>query len=76
MGALITLSVLWGGTFFLAEVALEEVRPLALVFARVGIAGGALLLAVHASRHALPRSIALWAAFFAMGAPNNLIPFS
>jgi drug/metabolite transporter (DMT)-like permease len=73
---LITLSVLWGGTFFFAEVALEEMRPLTLVFARVGIAAGALLLAVYASGHAMPRSLPLWAAFFAMGALNNLIPFA
>jgi drug/metabolite transporter (DMT)-like permease len=73
---LITLSVLWGGTFFFAEVALEEVRPLTLVFARVGLAAGALLLAVYATGRRMPRSVALWAAFFAMGALNNLIPFS
>jgi drug/metabolite transporter (DMT)-like permease len=73
---LITLSVLWGGTYFFAEVALEEVRPLTLVFARVGLAAGALVLAVWASGQRMPRSIALWATFFAMGALNNLIPFS
>jgi drug/metabolite transporter (DMT)-like permease len=73
---LITLSVLWGGTFFFAEVALEEVRPLTLVFARVGLAAGALVLAVYASGQRMPHSVALWAAFFAMGGLNNLIPFS
>jgi drug/metabolite transporter (DMT)-like permease len=73
---LITLSVLWGGTFFFAEVALDEIRPLSLVFARVGIAAGALLLAVYASGQRMPRAIALWGAFFVMGALNNLIPFS
>jgi drug/metabolite transporter (DMT)-like permease len=73
---LLTLSVLWGGTFFFAEVALEEVRPLTLVFARVGLAALALLLAVWATGQRIPRSAALWAAFFAMGALNNLIPFS
>ena len=73
---LIALSVLWGGTFFFAEVALAEVRPLTLVFARVGIAAGALVLAVYASGQRMPRSMALWAAFLVMGALNNLIPFS
>ena len=54
---LIALSVLWGGTFFFAEVALAEVRPLTLVFARVGIAAGALVArgvrerAAHAAQH-------------------------
>jgi drug/metabolite transporter (DMT)-like permease len=73
---LITLSVLWGGTFFFAEVALEEVRPLTLVFARVGLAAVALVLAVYATGRRMPASVALWAAFFVMGALNNLIPFS
>jgi drug/metabolite transporter (DMT)-like permease len=73
---LITLSVLWGGTFFFAEVALEEVRPLSLVFARVGLAAGALVLAVYATGQRMPANVALWAAFFVMGALNNLIPFN
>ena len=73
---LIALSVLWGGSFFFAEVALAEVRPLTLVFARVGIAAGALVLAVYSSGQRMPRSMALWAAFLVMGALNNLIPFS
>ena len=73
---LITLSVLWGGTFFFAEVALREIRPLTLVFYRVGLAALALILMVHATGHRLPRSKALWGAFFVMGALNNLVPFS
>jgi len=73
---LVVLSVLWGGTFFFAEVALEEVQALTLVFARVGLAAVALVLAVYATGQRMPGGIALWAAFFAMGALNNLIPFS
>ena len=72
----IALSVLWGGTFLFAEVALAEVRPLTLVFVRVGIAAGALLLTVYASGQRMPRNVALWGAFFVMGALNNMIPFS
>jgi drug/metabolite transporter (DMT)-like permease len=73
---LITLSILWGGTFFFAEVALDDMGPFTLVFARVSIAAGALVLAVYASGQRMPRSTALWGAFFGMGALNNLIPFS
>ena len=46
------------------------------MFARVGIAAGALVLAVYASGQRMPRSTALWGAFLVMGALNNLIPFS
>jgi drug/metabolite transporter (DMT)-like permease len=73
---LIALSVLWGGTFFFAEVALREVGPLFLVSARVGLAALALVLMVYATGHGLPRSASLWGAFFVMGALNNLVPFS
>jgi drug/metabolite transporter (DMT)-like permease len=73
---LIMLSVLWGGTFFFAEVALEEIRPLTLVLARVGLAAAALILMVHATGHRLPHDASAWGAFFVMGALNNLVPFS
>ena len=73
---LITLSLLWGGTFFFAEVALQELPPLTLVFARVALAALALLLAVYTTGQRMPVSLALWGAFFVMGALNNLIPFT
>lgn len=73
---LITLSVLWGGTFLCSEVALEEVRPFTLVLGRVGLAAIVLLAVVHASGHRMPRTFAAWLPFLVMGALNNLIPFS
>ena len=73
---LITLSLLWGGSFFFAEVALEALPPLSVVFARVAIGALALLALVRAAGLRLPRQPRLWLAFFVMGALNNLIPFS
>jgi drug/metabolite transporter (DMT)-like permease len=73
---LITLSLLWGGSFFFAEVALEALPPLTVVLARVALGALALLAVVHAAGLRLPRELALWRAFFVMGALNNLIPFS
>jgi len=73
---LITLSILWGGSFFFAEVALEALPPLSVVFARVAIGALALLALMHAVGLRLPRELRLWRAFFVMGALNNLIPFS
>jgi len=73
---LITLSLLWGGSFFFAEVALEALPPLSVVFARVALGAVALLVLVHAVGLRLPRGLGLWRAFFVMGALNNLIPFS
>ncbi len=73
---LITLSVLWGGSFFFAEVALQGLPPLSVVFARVAIGALALLVVVRAVGLRLPREARLWRAFLVMGALNNLIPFT
>ena len=73
---LLTLSVLWGGSFFFAKVAVAELPPFTVVLARVALAALALLLIVLASGQKLPRSPRLWGAFLVMGALNNLIPFS
>ncbi len=69
------LSVLWGGSFFFAEVALAELPPLTVVLGRVALAALALNLMVLASGRRLPRSARAWRAFIAMGALNNLVPF-
>ena len=73
---LIVLALVWGAAFFFSEVALEEVRPFTIVFARVSLAAVALWLVVLAAGLPLPRSAGLWGAFFAMGAINNVLPFS
>ena len=73
---LVALSVLWGGSFFFAEVALAELPPFTVVLARVSLAAVALVAMVLASRQPVPRSLRLWGAFVMMGALNNLIPFS
>jgi len=73
---LLVLSVLWGGSFFFAKVAVAEIPPLTVVLGRVAVAAAALWLAVRATGRRVPRDGAVWAAFFAMGALNNLIPFS
>ncbi|MGH7789917.1 MAG: EamA family transporter, partial [Candidatus Binatia bacterium] len=41
---LLTLSVLWGGSFFFSKVALAEVPPLTVVLLRVGLAAAALFV--------------------------------
>ncbi|HSM19384.1 MAG TPA: DMT family transporter, partial [Hyphomicrobiales bacterium] len=73
---LVTLSLLWGGTFFFVEVALEDVPPLTLVFLRVALAAVALHIYILATGRRLPASLRLWGAFAAMGLFNNFLPFS
>ena len=73
---LILLSLLWGGSFFFAEVALDEVGPFTVVLARVGLAALALLAVLRLTGQAMPWAPRLWLAFLAMGLLNNAIPFS
>jgi len=73
---LLTLSVLWGGSFFFGEVALAELPPLTVVLGRVGIAALALIVLVHVMGLRMPGSLKIWGAFFVMGTLNNFIPFS
>jgi drug/metabolite transporter (DMT)-like permease len=72
---LIALSILWGGSFFFAELALRELPTLLVVLGRVGLAALALNLVLRMKGRALPRDRRTWGAFFGMGALNNLIPF-
>jgi drug/metabolite transporter (DMT)-like permease len=73
---LLTLSVLWGGSFLFAKIALAEVPPLTLVLLRVVIAAAALHLLVRAAGLSMAVGWPLWAACFGMALLNNVIPFS
>ena len=75
-GLLIALSILWGGSFFFAEIALRDLPPFTVVLGRVAIAAVALHILVMASGQRMPASLGLWGAFLVMGTLNNLIPFS
>lgn len=73
---LAALSVLWGGSFFFAEVALAELPPLTVVAGRVALAAVALRLVLRARETLLPNDRRSRTAFFTMGALNNAIPFT
>jgi drug/metabolite transporter (DMT)-like permease len=73
---LILLSIVWGGSFFFAKVAVAELPPLTIVLARVVIAAAALHLLVIATGQRMPTDLALWLDFLIMGLLNNAIPFS
>lgn len=73
---LLTLSVLWGGSFFFSKVALSELPPLSVVLARVLIAALALFVYLRIRRQPIPADATTWTAFFGMGLLNNLIPFT
>jgi drug/metabolite transporter (DMT)-like permease len=72
---LCSLSVLWGGSFLFAKIAVAEVGPATLVALRVGIAAAALLLVLRIRTMAIPPLRSLGPAFLVMGLLNNVIPF-
>lgn len=75
-GMLLVLSVLWGGSFFFAKIAVAELPPLTLVFGRVVLAALALHLVLLATGRPLPHGRTDWRDFAVMGLLNNLLPFS
>jgi drug/metabolite transporter (DMT)-like permease len=75
-GMLVTLSVLWGGSFFFVAVAIPVLPPLTIVFLRVALAACALHLILLARREHMPGNLTVWTAFLGMGFLNNAIPFT
>jgi drug/metabolite transporter (DMT)-like permease len=73
---LLSLSILWGGSFFFAKIAVSELGPLTVVFARVGLAALALFLVLAMLGRPPMRGHAPWRDYFVMGLLNNVIPFS
>lgn len=73
---LLTLSVLWGATFFFWKVLVEQLPPFTAVFGRVGIAALVLILVLAIRGEMLPMTRAAWLRFTTMAALNNAIPFA
>ena len=73
---LLSLSLIWGGSFFLNAVILAELPTLTLVAARVSLAAIALwgYAAVTGRFRGLTPTV--WATFAVMGFLNNAIPFT
>lgn len=78
---LVSLSVLWGGSFFFIGVAVTELPTFTVVVSRVVLAALILWLLMLASRRPMPGITTgpdrvIWLSFFGMGLLNNAIPFS
>ena len=73
---LAVLSALWGGSFFFNGAALRELPPLTLVLLRVALGAAILLPLLRMQGIGLPKGMAGWKPFVAIGLLNNVIPFS
>ena len=69
------LSLLWGGSFFFVEVALQGLPPLSVVWGRVALAALLLAVALPVMRVPFPAR-RVWPALMVMSVLNNIIPFS
>lgn len=73
---LIFLSMLWGGSFFFVEIALEELPIFVIVFFRVFIGFLFLFIFSLITKRKMVRDKNILLSFFIMGLINNVIPFS
>lgn len=72
---LLLLSMLWGGSYFLVEIALLEWSPLLIVAVRVVVAAIVIWGVLLVAGLPVPRSWPAWTAFFWMALLNNICPF-
>ena len=72
---LLSLSVVWGGSFFFAEVALAALPPFTIVLARLSVGAAGLWLITAVTRTAMPADGATWRELAVMGILNNALPF-
>ncbi len=72
---LAALSLLWGGSFFLNELALPLGSTAVIVLGRVGVGALGLWALLYFKGLKMPRDPRLWACFAVMGLFNNLLPF-
>jgi drug/metabolite transporter (DMT)-like permease len=73
---LLTMSAVWGSSFFWTKIALRSFGPAEIVWARMGIGALALGVILLASRTRLPRSPALYARLAGLSIVNVTIPFT
>jgi len=73
---LVTLSILWGGSFFFIEILVKHLPPFTIVTVRVGLAALALWGIVLMLKIPLPKTYRHWSALFIVGLLNNALPFS
>lgn len=73
---LLALSVLWGGSFLFIGIAVRELPPLTLVFARVMIAAAVLIGVAVLMRLSFRLTGAVLLTLVGMSVLNNVIPFT
>ena len=73
---MLSLSVIWGGSFLFGRVAVAHMPPFTLVAVRVLLGTMTLAAILLVTRTAFPKGRTIWLALLGMGLINNTIPFS
>jgi drug/metabolite transporter (DMT)-like permease len=73
---LLTLSIIWGGSFFFNAVALRGLPPLLVVFGRVFIGCLGLVTIIALTRQEFRSHLHRWPRFLVLGTLNTALPFS
>lgn len=73
--SLLALSVLWGTSFAINEVALRSFSPAMLVAGRVFVSAAVLYLFLRASGVRLPKTVRGWTPMLVMAVFGNLLPY-
>jgi drug/metabolite transporter (DMT)-like permease len=70
------LGIVWGGSYFFAKIAVEDIGPLTVVFGRVALAAIILTSVMRLRGIGFPTGRAAWEPFFVMGAINSAVPYT
>ncbi|MEN8840420.1 MAG: DMT family transporter [Octadecabacter sp.] len=74
--SILTLGLIWGGTFMVVSIALEGYGPLTVASARTTLGAVTLLLLVLAMGRPLPKEPIVWAYLAVTGVLNTALPFA
>lgn len=76
IGGLLTLGLLWGGSFMVLKIAVMEVPAASVAAGRLVIAAIVLVAMAYAGGHRLPVTLDAWRRYFIMGAFAAALPFT
>ena len=76
LALLVVLAFIWGSSFTVIKVIVEDIPPLSLTATRIAVAAVVLAVAARVLRQAWPRGRGVWAWIVAAGLTGNILPFT
>ncbi len=76
LALLVVLVFIWGSSFTLIKVIVEDIPPLSLTATRIAVAAMVLAAAARVLRQKWPRGQHVWAWIVAAGLTGNILPFT